>query len=80
MPPTDDELAQLPHALVTSDEPWDPHSLDSEPDDLHYFNAEMVEGIAEDWVELSDDYAGNGKVHNCVPVLSMIVLTSFLTS
>ena len=49
--PTDDELAQLLHVLMISDDPWDPHSLDSEPDDLHFFNAEMDEGIAEDWVE-----------------------------
>ena len=53
---TDDELAQLPHVLMTSDDPWDPHSLDSEPDDLHLFNAEMYEGIKEAWVECSDDY------------------------
>ena len=26
--PTDDELAQLPHVLMTSDDPWDLHSLD----------------------------------------------------
>ena len=53
---TDDELAQLPHVLMTSDDPWDPHSLDSEPDDLYFFNAEMYEGIKEAWVECSDDY------------------------
>jgi hypothetical protein len=39
--PTDDELAQLPHVLMTSDDPRDPHSLDSEPDDLPFFHAEM---------------------------------------
>ena len=54
--PTDDELAQLPHVLMTSDDPWDPHSLDSESDDLHFLNSEMDEGIEEDWVECSDDY------------------------
>jgi len=59
--PTDDELTQLPHVLMTSDDPWDPHSLDSEPDDLHFFNAEMAEDIEEDWVECSDDY---GEVFN----------------
>ena len=41
---------------MTSDDPWDPHSLYSEPDDLPFFNAEMDEGIEEDWVECSDDY------------------------
>ena len=54
--PTGDELAQLPHLLMTSDDPWDPHSLDSEPDDLHFFNDEMDVSIEEDWVECSDDY------------------------
>ena len=38
-PPTDDELAKLPHIIVTSDMPWDPKMLDheqeiSELDDL----------------------------------------------
>ena len=42
--------------LLTSDDPWDPHSLDSEPDDLHFLHAKMDEGIEEDWVECSDDY------------------------
>ena len=53
---TDDELAQLPHVLITSDDPWDLHSLDSVPDDLHFLNVEMDEGNEEDWVECSDDY------------------------
>ena len=31
-PPTDDELAKLPHIIVTSDMPWDPKILDHEQD------------------------------------------------
>ena len=41
---------------MTSDVPWDPSSLDSEPDGLHFFNADMYDGMEEDWVEYSDDY------------------------
>jgi hypothetical protein len=29
-PPTDDELQQLPHIILTSDAVWDPSSLDDE--------------------------------------------------
>ena len=61
--PPDDELAQPSHVLMTSDDPWDPHSLDSEPDDLHFFHAEMDEGIEEDWVECSDDYGEDFGEH-----------------
>ena len=57
--PTDDELAYLPHVLMTSDDPWDPHSLDSDPDDLHFFNAEMDEGIEEDYGEIFDEHELN---------------------
>lgn len=46
--PTDEELTQLPHVIMTSDDPWGPHSLDSEPDNLHLFNADMDTGIDED--------------------------------
>ena len=53
---TDAELTQLSRVLITSDDPWDPHSLDSEPDYLYLFNAEMDDDIEEDWVECSDDY------------------------
>ena len=43
--PTDDELAQLPHVLMTSDDPWDPQSLDSDPDDLHFFNLRWMRSL-----------------------------------
>ena len=60
--PTGNELAQLPHVIMTSNDPWDPHSLDSEPDNLHFFNTEMDDGIKV-WVEYSDYNGEVGDKH-----------------
>ena len=56
-PPTDQELDTLPHVLMTSDLPWDPGSLDSEPDntDMFYDVSENEESL-DDWVDCDDGY------------------------
>ena len=62
-PPTDTEMEQLPHVLMTSDMPWHPHDLDSEPDELTFLDAVTTEDEMDHWVDCSEDYGEDFSVH-----------------
>ena len=61
-PPTQAEMDQLPHVILTSDKSWDPNSLDSEPEGDEFFEAQAEE--EEDvWVDCDDDYGEHFEEH-----------------
>jgi hypothetical protein len=62
-PPSDVELATLPHVFMTSDVPWQPHTLDSEPYDLAYLDAVSDEEELDNWVECAPDYGEDFTEH-----------------
>ena len=53
--PTDKELEELHHVIMTSDDNWEPDSFDSEPNE-QYFDSHASDDEFDDWVDCDDDY------------------------
>ena len=60
--PTDKELEELPHVIMTSDDIWEPTLYDAEPDEL-FFESHDSEEDFDDWVECDDGYGEQFTEH-----------------
>lgn len=54
--PTDDEMSSFEHVLMTSDMPWNPQELDSEPEDTDFLDCIETADDPYDWVDCDDGY------------------------
>jgi hypothetical protein len=61
--PTNDEMEQLPHVIMTSDTPWNPQDHDAEPENLNFFDSVADEEALDDWVDCDDGYGEEFSAH-----------------
>lgn len=61
--PTNDEMNQYEHVFMTSDMPWNPQDLDSEPEDTDFLDSVETEEALDDWVDCEDGYGESFSAH-----------------
>ena len=61
--PTELEMENLPHVIVTADITWDPQALDCEPDALNFFDSASTADAQDDWVDCVDHYGETFTAH-----------------
>jgi hypothetical protein len=81
--PVDDEMEQLPHLIMTSDIPWDPRDLDSEPENLNFFDSVSEEENLDEWINCDEGYgeefsANELNIYSCLRAVSAATQT-FIT-
>ena len=60
--PTDQELNDLHHVIMTSDEIWEPDCFDSEPNE-QYYETFASDDEFDKWVDCDDDYGESFTDH-----------------